>query len=547
MAIKTPTIVAKVNLKVEKSFLRKQLDKVMDDYKAGGVKGALKGVGQRAGEGLGRGIMQIPKMLSTLLKGFGKIIGIATGIAMIVEVFKPVYSLLEGVFKMIREFVRPVADVITMLLQPILVMIRPIVMMFRTLMMPFRQLAYQGLAAANLLISQGMEMGGEEGKGLIAEGFKGAINAASLMMSGFVRVVFTPLMEALDSVPLLSGIADGFSNAMDRWESSATKGVTRTIVLSSTFSNLIPILGDTREAASRALDAIDEQMNLLEKTIDDWTVDNAPRILKAAGKAVDMAVGVVASALQGEDGLESLLESAEEAAKSFAKALGEDESKLIGRMQAATLKIDDFAKSMKAFENLNAKMMERGQLEKFADEIEGTKGTSWWKKAQDIGKMAMRANPIHYAVEGVITGKWDPFREAKEWESAQEARQKKFDELTLDMSDGMISGLVEMLEAMNIYMTNSLIPESFEKGLQHMHKLNEHMFNPDKGKLITSTQTGYKTVENASNNFVKSMQSVANSIKSIAAEAARYAAQARASASRAASAARAASSARSSY
>jgi hypothetical protein len=420
--VKIPTMLAKVKLQVEKSMLFKDVKtpvekalsvategmgksiignlkeqmKILDDivekssdiseinYALTKKSGLQKELGQVVGGKaedtsaplFERGLKTISGALGGILGGITKIFGAVSIMAIIFEVAKPIFKILEAFFKMVREFVRPIADVITMLLSPILIMIKPIVYMFRLLMQPFRELAMKGMAAANVLIAQGMRMGGEEGKAMVGEGMMGALSSAGLMMSGFLQVVFTPLIKAFENVPLLSGVAEGFVNALKDWEEASIRGVTRTITLKDTFLGFIPILGDTREAASRALKAIDEQMSLLDKTVSSWSIDNAKNILEASNEAANLAIGTLGGALSTDpDSVEKHALLAEKAAQFFADRLGDGSTaeSLVGRMVGAIVKTNELST---AFENLSKNMsvdIFSGYFNKIKENIESTK------------------------------------------------------------------------------------------------------------------------------------------------------------------------------
>jgi len=225
-------------------------ESVSDSSKGGSGGGTSGGIGSSLGK-------------------IGALLAIA-GVAL--SVLKPMLPMIRGLGKMLGEFLRPIADVIMMLLAPILALMRPILITFKALMAPFKQAAMVGIAAAQKLIGQGMAIGSdtEEGKGLIAEGFSGSLSAASLMFSGFIEVLFTPLAEMI-------GMGDQFAGAMDNWQDSALEGVHRVIILSETVDELSEGLGGLKEGAKAALSIIDEQVALLRQEVGQFTIKNFQR------------------------------------------------------------------------------------------------------------------------------------------------------------------------------------------------------------------------------------------------------------------------------
>lgn len=286
---------------------------VSEEDKSNISKPAQKGLIQQSKDTMSQiGNTKIFAGIKTLVKTTTSMLGFVSIGALIFEILKPITSLVGGIFKILGEFLRPIADVLTILFQPILVMIRPILQMFKVLMQPFKELSMKGLAAANVLIAQGMQIGGETGTEMVKEGWGAALNSAKLLLSGFTEVSLSPLIESLDKIPLFSGILENFTNWIQTAQSTATEGIARGMTLSDTFLNLIPVLNDTESAASSALKAIDGQMQILKKNTDDWSIDNASKILEDARELALVttgAIGVTNSALTGEnDGLTTHLD-----------------------------------------------------------------------------------------------------------------------------------------------------------------------------------------------------------------------------------------------
>jgi hypothetical protein len=277
-------------------------------------KPAKKGLIQQTKDTMSQiGVTKIFAGIKTLVKTTTSMLGFVSIGALIFEILKPITNLVGGIFKILGEFLRPIADVLTILFQPILVMIRPILQMFKVLMQPFKELSMKGLAAANVLIAQGMQIGGETGTAMVKEGWGAALSSAKLLLSGFTEVTLSPLIESLDKIGLFSGILENFTNWIHTAQSTATEGIVRGITLSDTFLDLIPVLNDTESAAKSALGAIDGQMQILKENTDNWNIDNASQILEDAkelASATTGAIGLVNTSMTGEnDGLTKHLDT----------------------------------------------------------------------------------------------------------------------------------------------------------------------------------------------------------------------------------------------
>ena len=339
----TPTLLAKVKMQVEKSFLFQQLDSAMKKYQAEGVGGVMSGAADKTSDLLQRGLQQTGQMLGRIVKTLGKVAVGVLAAASLVEVFTPIFKLVDGIFKAVREFVRPVADVMMFLVKPILVMLRPVVQMFRTLMQPFREIATRGLAAANQLIAQGMQMGGEEGREMVGEGLRGAVSSASLMLSGFFEVIFKPVAE-------LFRLGDRFDKLMGAWQSSAIEGITRTQILSDTFRGFNSIMNDTNEAAAKALSTIDTQMKTLNEKADEFSMDNIPTIMEKASQEVDKAVSAMGMAFADDDeDFQKAFKKAQEVAEETGKSVEE----IAGKYTEAANTYKNFVDNIKEYTELN--------------------------------------------------------------------------------------------------------------------------------------------------------------------------------------------------
>ena len=189
---------------------------------------------ERSPGGGGMGLAEI----ATLVAGA---LGPIAIIAQIVQSFKPLFSLIKQVVRVIVEFLRPVAEMLMLLLKPILEMLRPILMVFREIMAPFRKIAFAFAGQASKARAEGDIAGANKlqslsfaaslagiGAGIVAilgEVLKTQID----LMSGLLIGLITGLGDLLKSVfPVFSdGIDAGVDSAKDAITSASTlvKGV----------------------------------------------------------------------------------------------------------------------------------------------------------------------------------------------------------------------------------------------------------------------------------------------------------------------------------
>ena len=92
--------------------------------------------------------------------GLGGLAGgpLIAGIGLIVsqlKVFQPVVSMVKAIVNIIGEFLRPVSDVIILLLMPILQILKPILIIVRQIMQPFRQAAFKFMNEAGKAFREG--------------------------------------------------------------------------------------------------------------------------------------------------------------------------------------------------------------------------------------------------------------------------------------------------------------------------------------------------------------------------------------------------------
>lgn len=402
--------------------------------------------GAKGGEG---GLASIP--------GMGKI-GMLVGMAGIaLSIIKPIIPMIKGIGKILGEFLRPIADVIMMLLAPILSLLRPILITFKALMAPFKQAAMTAIAASQKLIGQGMGLGmeTEEGKGLIEEGFKGSLQAASLMFSGFIETMFTPLAE-------LFGLGDKFAGAMDAWQGKALIGVHRVIMLSDTIDAFGEQLGNTREATKEALDVIDNQVALLIDTVGEFTIEN----FQADMDTVQSIIDATAALLKGDMG-ELLTASTE---------LNIPMAEIIGALKAGIDPASQFTAGINtivdAFNDATKAQIAYHEALRIGEEIESNKPGFWSKL---WGGMTEPIEGVGDLFSSFVRG-WTKVGDDWKIES-----QKMIDEHNVywktKLPESQHSGLEEMRVMMEKYMGKSIIPDLMSDGFVHMEESTKNFTN----------------------------------------------------------------------
>jgi hypothetical protein len=524
------------------------------------------GIGEKSDSKLPQLMSKSMGMILSPLKSIGSamgqiIAGVSIGAAFMIAA-KPVFTLVEAGVKMIGEFLRPITEVMMMLVQPLLIMIRPLVTQFRLLMLPFREMASRGMAAATTLIAQGMEMGGEEGAALKSEGIKGAINSASLLMSGFMEVILAPFygIETL-------GIGEAIEGAVKSWQEKALEGVTRVVVLSDTFSGLTNILTDSSDAAKKALLLIDTQMSLLKGVVDKWNIDNAKEILNAAKSAADGAINSIGASLAGDEkSLKKYLEDAKDPAKDlglsvegmtgiFSNAVGlldkmvEKYNSLGDTTAAAVVQVGGSLQTLTDLKNESEDAKNWGFFDKTKAFFEGVgeslKDVPLWQMVVP-GLGGYRLGEALGSGVGNVKEEGNRRDELVSWnkEKAKSILDPLMEGGMKSLIDSQDAGLGKMLDSMKLYFGGSLVPDSFNTGLNNMLLSSTNSFDPEKGTITTSFNTGLNVMTIATQEFVSGMNKVADDIKAIASAAASYAASARSSANSAAESSRKASASR---
>ena len=126
----------KVKLKVgNKEGVKRELQKILDE--AGFIGSNIKKM-PKGKEGVGMG-----GFVGAMMKGLAGFTGVIGAIGLIAQQFGGLTSMVSSIVRLLIEFLRPIADVVMLLLMPVLAIIRPILQVVRTIMAPFRKAALQ--------------------------------------------------------------------------------------------------------------------------------------------------------------------------------------------------------------------------------------------------------------------------------------------------------------------------------------------------------------------------------------------------------------------
>jgi len=463
-------------------------DSVSDNSK-GGSGGASSGLGGLGGK------------LGSILALVG--IGFA--------ILRPIMPMIKGLGKMIGEFLRPIAEVIMMLLAPILALMRPLLITFKALMAPFKQAAMVGIAAGQKLIAQGMAVGGEVGGELVSAGFQGSMQSASLMLSGFMDVLFTPL-KSIEAF----GIGDAITNAMATWESAAIAGVYKVSEKSALIDDIWSNIGDV------PLTTIQEQFAIINTYVDEmaesvggFTIEEFSGNLEQIQSGLDSVFAPFVEFITEGGDLSTYVAQAttimEDLSDTFPATANMISVGIMGIMKEWQEAIDNM--SIKE----QASLMLSGS-EALREQLEGIEKTTFGDKVKDVlGGIAHNMGEI--VTLGFLPGTMRSFEEDKsKWINDVAAARKTVTDDYLAMfptvGEAQKNGLKEMLTSMNLYMGDSLIPDAYEKGLT---------------ELYNSTLKA----ENSFQRFGRTVESIANDAADAARAARRSASSAASSASKA--------------
>lgn len=166
---------------------KKFVDRVKKDMGNFGVGGSARG---GSGGGLAAG---------GLAKGAGMAAGIAAVAAAAVAIlghFKSLTSVVSKILKVLFEFLRPIVDVVTLLLLPVLSILKPILMIIRQVMAPFRKAALQLSAEGARAMQEGRTGDAAALFGLsIQTGLAGLSAVITVLLKDVINMTITSIGE----------------------------------------------------------------------------------------------------------------------------------------------------------------------------------------------------------------------------------------------------------------------------------------------------------------------------------------------------------------
>ena len=489
----------------------------------------------------GGGMSGIKNIFKTLKSGMGMVSKIAIGVGLVMAVMKilgPALKVGQVIITLISEMLRPIGDVVMIMLMPILALMKPILIVFRGLMAPFKQAAMMGMAASQRLIGEGMRMkldddasndaaGGE----MVAAGMAGTLQSASLMMSGFVGSIAKML---------------GFENAFAKWEATATEGVVKVITLSDTYSSFNTILDNSANAWRDAQNVIGYQMDLIESSIGEFSMDTFDDALTNSGLVVDLAIGVVSGSLTD-------LQAAIDAFNAVA-IIPVTVPQVIGGMEAesggdpnslVTQGAADIASSFNVEDQINRIKVMGDTLAKNVDDA-----PNFWQQFGNAAKETFKMIGTDQTWKETIQNQSDFYN--RNTVQQLEATKTMLDGVTAiyqsapeDQKAAILRGLEEQLVSMDEYWGNSLIPDSMNMGLLHMLNITNLAMGSE-GIIPAAYNSGLDTMTSSTKTFGEVMESIAKIVAKSAKDASKAAKAAVRSAEKAAKAARSAGRRRSS-
>jgi hypothetical protein len=447
-------------------------------------------------KGIWRAVRGLTRTVGMVAGIIGSGLGTVVGILSMFYVLQQPLKMIGDLTKMIAALLRPITDMMVMLIMPVFHMLRPIVQMVNTMMMPFREAAFTGLAAANQLIAEGTQMilGGDTdvGSDMVGEGLQGAMSSASLMFSGFFEMIGQPIAEML-------GMGERFSNAMKNWQDSSLEGIHRVIMLNDTFQGLKPTFESVTDAARDSLAVIDNQVALLRQIVGTFTLDNFKQDLQTAQT---IAEGSVALLIGDVETLENKIQELDLGIGEFSGAITAGAELTESSMKG----LADAVNQMTAVQIEAARRQAERTIQDVREDgpglLERTKGglgavrDKWWE-------------------DGNLMGWTHAFREGSEkvtqdWMKDTEYMIEKSNEFWNNlMPESMKGGLDHMHRDMKEYMEYSIIPDAFESGLVHMSNYtNTHM-----SSISSTHNSSLSTMQSATNNFGSAVNRVAGIVQ----------------------------------
>lgn len=257
-----------------------QLDKLKADS---GITSEGEGKGG-SGAGIGGSSKAISKGLSGIMSMAGKIFAGISVASVVMKALAPAAKMLSSIMSLLAGFLRPINDILMMMMRPVLALLRPALQIFNSMFAPFRQ--------AMLRLSG-----------------QGSININTGILENDVEALKTGMLQSLLAVELgLAGLSSVFTKSI----MTGIKGLTNVLsylvqiivkVISTSIGGLISIFpGRAAErtglrvaalggAYSGAIDASLNNMyfmldTIAEKSMDAWI---GSIINRSSGLGVDIS------------------------------------------------------------------------------------------------------------------------------------------------------------------------------------------------------------------------------------------------------------------
>jgi hypothetical protein len=320
---------------------------------------------------------------------------------------------------------------------------------------------------------------------------------------------------------------------MDKWTDSAKNGVARVIIFSTVLDKLTETSGTTTASIQNSVDVTDALMSTLQETIDGMSIAEFTAKLDNMTALASAAAGGVAASISGDD---ASVVTALDAMDTAAKNLGID-------LMDATSGMNEFNKALAAKLDLNEQDFAKERLtanaQNLKGQIETKSGPSYWLKEfgagfvgmgkqvgnfftdqgkywrggatkEEFSSMGMGEKILNIFSGGANQGMRDL---DKGIDTGNADKIEKFKKQNADLWEVLPrdqqAGLKHMLEDVNIYFKNSLIPDSMASGLMHMYSYMYQTFAPDGGIIPSQYKAGLGDMTVTTTNFASSLKQVA--------------------------------------
>lgn len=251
---------AVVGMEVETDSFMKELEDIFkqaanligDSMKGTGTGQALKNSTSEE-EDSGKVLGGMGKTLKGIMGFVGKIFSGVVAASVFFRAFQPVMNLIESGVKLLSELLRPIADIMIILLQPLLAIIKPIVVAMRTLMAPFKKAAMQLSAEGTKAI-----MGGD-----VTAGIEMLMTSVGAMIGPFVTIVTAEALKLASNIllsgveVLLNGILVLFAPVLQAFG----------VDIEATQAKISEFMGNARETVNEAITGL--ELNILTSMADN--------------------------------------------------------------------------------------------------------------------------------------------------------------------------------------------------------------------------------------------------------------------------------------